>query len=829
MAVLFRGSAAFPPVRLPEALLACAVLTVPTTAPALDWTGLRPIGPAATVTRLDRGVEVACTDGSSVTLSVLAPDLVRVRARFAGQPAPRDQSWAVARTDWPAVDWSLAETAEAVTVSTPAVRVVVRRSPLLVEFHDSATGRVVNADHRPMARHPETGLVATAKRLGFAEHFYGLGEKAARLDKRRGRFTLWNTDAFKYTEGTDPLYQSIPFYLGMEDGHAYGLFYDNPHRSTFEFGHLSQEAAEYSAEGGDVDYYYFHGPALKQVVSRYTELTGRMPLPPLWALGHQQSRYSYYPESTVERLVDEYRRRRLPLDVVHIDIHHMDEYRVFTWDRTRFPDPAALTRRLADRGVRAIAIVDPGVKHQPADPANPASAYSVYEEGLAAGHFLRRRDGSLWIGKVWPGEAVFVDYTKPDARRWWGDLHRTLLDAGVAGVWNDMNEPSDFLDQTGATHADVVFDDEGRRTPYAANRNVFGLLMSRATHEALRRLQPERRPFVISRAGYAGIQRYAAKWTGDNHATFAAVALNIPMFTTLGLSGQTFVGADIPGYTGRGDGELLVRAYQASLLTPFLRNHTSIDQYDNEPWRYGPVYEDIVRRSLRLRYALLPYLYAAVEEAHRTGLPVFRPLVLEFQDDPAVANLDDQYLAGEALLVAPALRAGQRERDVYLPAGRWFAWETGAEVAGGRLLPVQVPLDHLPIFQRGGTIVPSTEPMEHTGERPWSPLRLTVAPDAAGAARGTVYEDDGLTPAHERGAWRRTTAELAGRRLVLHTEGSFRTPDRDWEIRLLGGPAAEAVVVDGKPLAASGWRREADGSLLVRVPDNRSELVIELR
>ncbi len=815
--------------RLPEAILACAVLTVPTTAPALDWNGLRPVGPVASVARTDRGVELACADGSAVTVTVLAPDVVRVRARFAGQPAPRDHSWAVVRADWPAVDWSLAESPEAVTLATSALRVVVRRSPLLVEFHDAATGRVVNADQRPMARHPETGLVATAKRLGFAEHFYGLGEKAARLDKRRGRFTLWNTDAFKYVEGTDPLYQSIPFYLGLEDGHAYGLFYDNPHRATFEFGHLSQEATEYSAEGGDLDYTYFHGPALKQVVSRYTELTGRMPLPPLWALGHHQSRYSYYPDSTVERVVDEYRRRDLPLDVVHIDIHHMDGYRVFTWDRTRFPDPAGLMRRLGERGVRAIAIVDPGVKHQPADPTAPGAGYRVFEEGLAAGHFLRRRDGSLWTGQVWPGESVFVDYTRPEARRWWGDLHRSLLDAGIAGVWNDMNEPSDFLDQTGAKHADVVFDDESRRTPYAANRNVFGLLMSRATFEGLRRLQPERRPFVISRAGYAGIQRYAAKWTGDNHATFAAVGLNLPMFATLGLSGQTFVGADIPGYTGRADGELLVRAYQASLFAPFLRNHTSIDEYDNEPWRHGAPAEAMVRAALRLRYSLLPYLYAAVEEAHRTGVAVFRPLVLEFQEDESTTNLDDQYMAGHALLVAPVLRAGQRERDVYFPAGRWYEYGTGREVAGGPLVAVAAPLDHLPLYQRGGTIVPSTEPMAHTGEKPWSPLRLTVAPDAAGAARGAVYEDDGVSTAHETGAWRRIAAELQGRRLVLRTAGAHRTPDRDLEVRLLGGLAAEAVVVDGQPLDASRWRREPDGTLLVRVRDTRADLTIEFR
>lgn len=808
--------------RLSVALVASALLAGPLpAATALDWTPFQPLGAATQLTRTADGIDLRCADGSTLAVRFLAPDLVRVRAQFAGQPASPDHSWAIAKTDWPRVAWTLSESADTVTLASAEVQVVIRRSPLLVEFRDVATGATFNADHRPLARDPATGRVAAAKKLGFAEHYYGLGEKAAPLDKRRGRFSLWNTDAFKYTAGTDPLYQSIPFYLGLEDGRGYGLFFDNSHRSTFAFGDLTQEHTEYSAEGGVLDFYYFHGPDLKKVVSRYTELTGRMPLPPLWALGHQQSRYSYYPDSLVERLVAEYRRRDLPLDVVHLDIHHMDGYRVFTWDRTRFPDPAALHRRLAAQGVRTIAIVDPGVKQD--------DTYTVYQQGLAENFFLRRADDRLWVGEVWPGKSVFVDYTLASARRWWGDLHRTLLDAGVAGIWTDMNEPSDFLDQTGAKHADVVFDDLGQRTAYAKNRNVFALLMARSTFEGVLRLRPEDRPFVISRAGYAGIQRYAAKWTGDNHATFAAVALNIPMFTTLGLSGQTFVGADIPGYTGRADAELLVRAYQTSIFTPFLRNHTSIDQYDNEPWRHGAHAEAIVRKFLRLRYALLPFLYTTVEEAHRTGLPVFRPLVLNFPGDESTRNLDDQYMVGDALLVAPALRRDQRARDVYLPAGRWFDFWTGTALEGGRVIETPVPLDHLPIYVRAGTILPSTVPMNHTGEKPWNPLRLAVYPDATGTAAGSLYEDDGHTTAHERGEFRRTSAEYRAGRLTLRREGKFATPARDWEITVHAAPGFTAARVNDTALATSAFSRNADGTLTVRVPDASPELVIEFR
>jgi alpha-glucosidase len=806
---------------------------------AAENSALAPIGAVTEVTRTERGVQLSCADGSSVAVSILAPDLVRVRAQFAGQPAAKDHSWAIAKTDWPRIDFTVQENADALTLGTGELHVVVRRNPLLIEFRDAATGRVFNADHRPIARDPKSGRIGASKKLGFEEHFYGLGEKAARLDKRRGKFTMWNSDTPGYEEGKDPIYQSVPFYLGLEDGQAYGLFFDNSYRSTFEFGHLTQEAAEYSAEGGELNYYYFHGPALKKIVGRYTELTGRMAMPPLWALGHQQSRYSYYPDTMLDRVVEEYRKRDLPLDAVYLDIHYMEGYRVFTWDRTRFPDPAALTKRLGEKGVKVVTIVDPGVKQQPPKPgatdpekdrdlASAADSYYVFNEGIAKDYFLHRQDGSLWIGEVWPGKSVFVDYTKEEARRWWGDLHRALTDRGIAGVWTDMNEPADFIDQTGKTQMDVVFDDLGQLSPYAKNRNTFALNMARATYEGLQRLQPDRRPFVITRAGYAGIQRYAVKWTGDNNATFAAVGLNVPMFASLGISGQAFVGADIPGFIGRGDGELLARSYQIAVFAPFLRNHTAIDQYDKEPWRFGRHYEDIVRKFLKLRYALMPFLYTTIEEAHRTGVPLFRPLVLNFQHDYNTVNLDDQFMVGDALLAAPVTRAAQREREVYLPEGVWFDFWTGQQHPGGQMLRAAAPLDHLPLYVRGGSIVPSTQPMNHTGEKPWSPLRFTVYPDANGRASGTLYEDDGISPAHQSGAFRRTNVTFIDGKLALASEGSFATPARDFEIVLHAGRSVAQVSRNGQPLAASVWSQQA-GVVTVRVPDQGQPFALEFR
>ena len=809
---------------------------------AADDAGLQPIGAVTAVTPADRGVALACADGSTVQLTVLAPDLVRVRATFAGQAAAPDHSWAIARTDWEPVAWHLEQAAGAVTLTTAALEVVVRRQPLLVEFRNPATHRLINADERPMARDGRTGELEVAKQLGLDEHFYGLGEKAARLDHRRGKFTMWNSDTPGYVEGTDPIYQSIPFYLGLTAGAAYGLFYDNSYRSTFDFGRTGQEAAIYRADGGELNYYFFAGPGMKQILGRYTELTGRMPLPPLWALGNQQSRYSYYPDTMVEQIVQRYRSEHLPLDVLYLDIHYMDGFRDFTWDPQRFPDPKGLLGRLRGEGVKVVTIIDPGVKFQSVAADAPADAhYAVFDAGMAGNYFLRRRDGSLWIGEVWPGKAVYVDYTRADARRWWGDLHRPFLDAGVAGIWDDMNEPSDFTDQTGRSQADVVFDDRGAHTPYAENRNVFALNEVRATYEGLARLQPDRRPFVLTRAGYAGVQRYAAVWTGDNNASWDSLALNIPMFASLGLSGESFVGADIPGFIGRATPELLVRSYELACLVPLCRNHAAIDNYDHEPWRFGPVYTDIIRRYLRLRYRLLPYLYTTMEEAHRTGVPLFRPLVLNFQDDPNTFNLDDEFMAGGALLAAPVLRPGVRGREIYLPPGPWYDYWTGAAVAGGRLFWADAALDHLPLYVRGGSAIPSAEAMDFTGEKPWDPVRFDLYPDARGAAAGSLYEDDGLSPAVGDGAFRRTAVEFAaapgGARLTLAAPaGQFVPGPRQLEFTIHAAMAADTVTLDQLPLprvaagaAGGGWWRDDAGSLHVRLADDSRAHVLTIR
>jgi alpha-glucosidase len=798
---------------------------------ALDYNGFQGVGALTDMAHTDRAVTLSCADGSHVQISVLTPDMVRVRTAFHAALPERDHSWAIAKTDWAPVPWTVTESAEWITLATSALEVVIRRDPLLIEFRDPKTHAVINSDLRPMATDPRDGSIAAFKRLGLDERFYGLGEKATRLEKRRGAFTMWTSDTPAYRPEADPIYQSIPFYVGRQNGAFYGLFFDNSYRSTFDFGKTLQDGVAFSSEGGEMNYYFIAGPALPNVLGRYADLTGHMPMPPKWALGHQQSRYSYFPDSLAEDIVKRYRAHDLPLDVLHLDIHYMDGYRVFTWNPERFPHPAEFIGRLAQQGVKVVAIVDPGVKMQPPvagsvdtlerpEVAPHEKSYYVYNQGAAAGYFLKRASGEVYQGRVWPGQSVFVDYTIDAAAKWWGDLHRAYLDNGVAGIWTDMNEPSDFTDKSGKTQGDVVWDDLGAHSSYAQNRNLFALGMTRATYEGLARLRPDRRPFVITRSGFAGIQRYSTMWTGDNNSTWEALALTLPMFQSLGLSGQPFIGSDIPGFMGRADGELMVRWYQAGFLVPFCRNHANNNAYDHEPWRFGPYYEDIVRKYLKLRYRLMPFLYTTLEEAHRTGVPLFRPLLLNFPDDENTVDLDDEYMIGTDLLAAPIVTQGATSRRVYFPPGTWYDLWTGARQNGGTMRQIEAPLEATPVYVRGGGVLPMGVEMNYVSEKPEAPVTLHVYPDANGSAAGSLYEDDDLSPDYQKGVSRRTVVtyrESAGAATVtLEAIGKFQPVRRELEVAVHSPIARREVSLDGHvlPAGAAGksdsWSRDGD-------------------
>lgn len=733
--------------------------------------------------------------GGHLTLHALAPDLVRVLfqpAAVANEPPAPPASWAVLPAEWPDFPIHLAETPAGLRLMTPELVAEVTRAPVRIHFYDR--------DGRPILRDdPARGIewtdsqVTMYKEMPAGEHYYGFGQKLGFLDQRGRAMEQWATDDHTHTPDKDTLYQAIPFFLGLRDGRCYGVFVDCTARSRFDMGAAADQAYGVTVTGEALDYYFFAGPGPRQVLARYTELTGRMELPPRWALGNQQSRWSYYPAERVRQVAAEFRRRQIPCDVIYLDIDYMNGYRVFTWDQQRFPDPAGLLRALAEQGFKLVPIIDPGVKTDP--------NYAVFQEGIEQRHFVARTDGTVFTGLVWPGETAFPDFTRAATRRWWGDLHAGLLDQGVAGIWNDMNEPANFSDPPTIPET-VLQGEDGRKVAHGRVHNAYGLLMCRAAHEGLLRLRPDRRPFLLTRSGYAGIQRYAAVWMGDNHSWWEHLLTAMPMCLGMGLSGVPFVGTDIGGFSGDATGELVARWTQLGAFMPLCRNHSAIGTRDQEPWAFGPEVEAVCRRYLRLRYRLLPFWYQLFAEAARTGLPIMRPLLLAYPDDPETYNLSDQFLLGSDLLVAPVYQPGATRRLVYLPRGVWYDYWTGQAHSGPCHIVAEAPLDVLPLYVRAGAILPLGPEQEYVGQDPGGELTLEVYAGADGAL--DLYEDDGETRAHTRGEWSETAIRVSVRdRLriaVAPPSGAYRPPRQSLILRVRGVHPPAAATADGLPV-----------------------------
>jgi alpha-glucosidase len=459
------------------------------------------------------------------------------------------------------------------------------------------------------------------KKLLPGESFFGLGEKSDDLCKNGKEYTLWNTDFWAYDDRTDPLYISVPFFYGIRDFKAYGIFFDNTYKSHFNFGASNNRFYWFGAEKGEMDYYFIYGPEMKQVLTAYTNLTGRAELPPLWALGYQQSRWSYFPEAEVRNLAATFRSKKIPCDVIYLDIDYMDGYRVFTWNKEHFPQPAKMLDDLKKDGFKVIPIIDPGVK---AD-----SNYFAAREGLAQDLFVKYPDGQVYQGEVWPSWAYFPDFTKAATRIWWGDKLNLLIQDGVAGFWNDMNEPTVW----GTHFPDIVqFDGDCFPTDHKQARNIYALEMARATREGLRK-HSNQRHFILTRAGFAGIQRYSAAWTGDNIANELHLKIACRMSQNIGLSGIPFIGSDVGGFVDNPSERLYIRWMELGAFTPLFRQHAAWDTRRKEPWTFGIDVENTVREFINLRYRLLPFLYNEFYTANQNGWPVMRPLFFNFQDD----------------------------------------------------------------------------------------------------------------------------------------------------------------------------------------------------
>lgn len=577
------------------------------------------------------------------------------------------------------------------------------------------------------------------KKLDAGDCIYGLGDKTGVLNKRYYEYVNWNSDIpHPHEDSFKSLYKSIPFFITLKDNGVYGIFYDNTYKSYFNFGKENDAYYFFGSDKGNLDYYFIGAKSMPETVSCYTYLTGRMPLPQKWTLGYHQSRWGYDSEETFRHLAAKLKEHRIPCDALHFDIDYMEQYKVFTWDKERFTDAGTLLSDLKKQGIKAVTIVDPGVKVE--------QDYPMYEEGMEHNYFIKSPDGSVYVNAVWPGDAVFPDFGNPDVRKWWGEHLQFYVNLGVGGIWNDMNEPASFH---GPLPDDIVFTDEDTPSDHAKMHNVYGHNMAKATYEGWKALTGKR-PFVITRACYSGSQKYTTVWTGDNQSLWTHLRMAIPQQCNLGLSGMAFIGTDIGGFGADTTPELLTRWVEVGCFSPLFRNHCAKGSMNQEPWLFGEETLSIYRKYVMLRYELLPYFYDLCRECAMTGLPIIRPLVLHYENDKNVRNLNDEFLVGEYLLVAPVVEQGARKKMVYLPEAVWYDYWTHQEYQGSQFYLVDAPLDVCPIFVKAGTILPKAPAQMYVDEIKDPPLILEVYP---GCGSYTHYRDNGEDFAYQNGEY----------------------------------------------------------------------------
>ncbi len=774
------------------------------------------------VTRTERGI-VARVEGEALRVDVIRADVIRLKMSRGGRFDEEPTFAVCADLDAPAPPFTVEESEGAVRVSTDRMVLTLGLHPFRLSAH-RPDGSVIFETYQDAAG--DDWAYATIndefivrRRCRQEDAFFGLGEKGGRFNRKGRDFTLWNNDvldpnsAAEFAAGHrpddpradrtsvefDPYYVSIPFFYHMAyDGNAMaGFFIDNGYRSHFDF--TSPTHHDFHFQGGQYTEYIFAGPSMRDILEAYTWLTGRMLPPPLWALGYHQCRWHRYTQQDIERLAARLRANDLPCDALWLDIEYMDGYRVFTWNEAYFPDVPGMLADLKEQGFRTITIIDPGVKFEP--------GYWVFDQAVERDVLCKTEGGDLYIGQVWPGKTAFPDFVLESAREWWGELNAAHVRSGLAGIWNDMNEPA-----TGAIPPHAMRFGDGAFS-HARYHNQYALLMAMGTSDGLLSAMPDRRTFILSRAGFAGIQRYAANWMGDNQARWDHLWVSMPMAMGFGVSGQPFLGADIGGFQGSTNTELFARWMQYGVLTPFCRNHSELDLIDQYPWAFGEVIEELSRQALHLRYRLMPYLYAAFLQAAASGEPIQKPLVFEFQQDRTVRDLDDQFLLGSHLLVAPVYEAGTTARQVYLPEGTWYHWHTGERFLGKRFIVAQTPMEWIPLYARGGAVLPlwPEAPLSTDGYHPERIELHLFVPEADGEYHSFLQEDDGLTFAFREGTFLRTdfTLRRAGTRLTV--EGSV-TGDGYPEFArhtfefVFHGAAPNTISLDGQRLAPQDGR-----------------------
>lgn len=679
-----------------------------------------------------RTVEFATDSAARLRLVFCSPSVIKVEYAFNGIFACEPPTPAVINDTLEAVEINVNEAVANYEIFTGPLRVSIDKSPARIRVYDNYQ-KLITCDEGWKKEGDEIFCTRTMAR---SEHFFGLGEKADLMDRRGGIFTMWNSDKPCYCIDEDPLYKSIPFFISSN---RYGVFFDNSYKSTFDF--TGRKNYTFSAEGGDMIYYVITGEDYKDILKKYICLTGKPVMPPRWALGFSQCRGLYTREDLALEVAHRFRELRIPCDIIYQDIGWTHYLQDFEWNPRGYKNPRGMLSQLKDMGYHVIVSQDPVISQRNASQWAQADSMGILAKDSRTG----KTYDMPW---PWGGNCGVVDFTNPGAAAWWGDYQQKAIDDGVDGFWTDMGEPA----WSNEEDTDRLYM-QHHAGPHAKIHNVYGLYWDRVVTEEFYKRNPGKRLFQMTRACFSGMQRYTFSWTGDSGSnkkmtdSWEQFGYQIPMMLSAGLGGIPFITGDITGYCGTIDdypaaAELYIRWLQFGLFTPLSRAHhegnTAV-----EPWMFGEEAVDAARKAIDLKYTLLPYIYNIAREAHETGIPLMRAMFLEFPGDRECRYTDTQFMFGPDLLVAPVIEEGARIRNVYLPKGSWYDWYTGDEYNGGRYVDIPVALDRIPLFVRSGSMIPTTEVQQYTGEKPDADITLTVYPEYHGTASCTIYDDDG--------------------------------------------------------------------------------------
>ncbi len=601
---------------------------------------------------------------------------------------------------------------------------------------------------------------------------YATGEVTGSLIRNGHKIVLDNLDNPLYGKA-DQLYQTHPWVIGLRpDGSAFGVYFDSTWLAELDLRSGILYSVTENAPAFPVMVLEAKSP--QELMTMLADLIGTISMPPRWSLGYQQCRWSYYPDARAREIADTFRAKQIPCDVIWFDIHYMDEYRIFSFDKNRFPDPSDTNAYLHSLGFKGVWMIDPGVKYE--------EGYSVFDAGTAIDAWVKTAEGKPFKGPVWPGDCAFPDFTIPQVRDWWAGLYKDFMAHGIDGVWNDMNEPAVFVDSK-TMPADNVHRG-GEELPagtHAQYHNIYGMLMAKASQQGIMAANPDKRPFVLTRANYIGGQRYAATWTGDNASTWEHLRWSIPMSINFGLSGQPFNGPDIGGFGDNATPDLWAHWIAVGAFYPFSRGHSSLGTIDHEPWAFGEETETAARVALERRYRLMPYLYTAFRNAHETGLPVMCPAYFADVTDMDLRMEEQAFMLGSDLYIVP-----KWAQNVKYPAGNWpLVSLTGEDSAKDKY--------QCDVHVRPGAIVPLGPVVQSTEQiAAVQSLSLMVVLDAQGKAQGTVYDDAGDGYGYQEGEYCLTsfTAEKTDGYIVVKC--SRQQGDLAQQKRI-----ADITVVDG--------------------------------